>query len=199
MYAFIRGKVAFRGEGYLALEAAGVGYKVFVPAKLLEQAKVEEELLLYTYLVVREDELSLYGFFTQQDKAMFEKLIGISGIGPKVAMGVLSAMTAGEIAQAIFAADAKAFSRVGGIGAKTANRIVLELKDKVDIKEALGSGVDNGIGAEETGSRPTAEAVEALMSLGYQKAEALKAVSAVVDLADSAEDLTLLALKRLSR
>lgn len=193
MYAFIRGKIALIGEQHLALDVSGVGYKISVTQRFLQQAKLGEEVVLYTHLIVREDDLSLYGFAAEQEKNMFERLIGISGVGPKAGMAILSSMTLNDIATAILSADARAFSKVNGIGPKTAGRIVLELKDKIDVSEAIGGEI---LASAE--STPVAEAMEALISLGYEKSEAVSAVSAVKDLADSAEDLTRMALKRLS-
>lgn len=193
MYAFIRGKIALIGEQHLALDVSGVGYKISATQRFLQQAKLGEEVVLYTHLIVREDELSLYGFAAEQEKNMFERLIGISGVGPKAGMAILSSMTLNDIATAILSADARAFSKVNGIGPKTAGRIVLELKDKIDVGEAVGGEI---LASAE--STPVAEAMEALISLGYEKSEAVSAVSAVKDLADSAEDLTRMALKRLS-
>lgn len=193
MYAFIRGKIALIGEQHLALDVSGVGYKISATQRFLQQAKLGEEVVLYTHLIVREDELSLYGFAAEQEKNMFERLIGISGVGPKAGMAILSSMTLNDIATAILSADARAFSKVNGIGPKTAGRIVLELKDKIDVSEAVGGEI---LASAE--STPVAEAMEALISLGYEKSEAVSAVSAVKDLADSAEDLTRMALKRLS-
>ena len=193
MYAFIRGKIALIGEQHLALDVSGVGYKISVTQRFLQQAKLGEEVVLYTHLIVREDDLSLYGFAAEQEKNMFERLIGISGVGPKAGMAILSSMTLNDIATAILSADARTFSKVNGIGPKTAGRIVLELKDKIDVSEAVGGDV-----LAPAESTPVAEAMEALISLGYEKSEAVSAVSAVKDLADSAEDLTRMALKRLS-
>ena len=193
MYAFIRGKIALIGEQHLALDVSGVGYKISATQRFLQQAKLGEEVVLYTHLIVREDDLSLYGFAAEQEKNMFERLIGISGVGPKAGMAILSSMTLNDIATAILSADARAFSKVNGIGPKTAGRIVLELKDKIDVSEAVGGEI---LASAE--STPVAEAMEALISLGYEKSEAVSAVSAVKDLADSAEDLTRMALKRLS-
>lgn len=196
MYAFIRGKVALIAENSLALDVGGVGYRILAPQRVLESAVQGEELLLYTHLIVREDELTLYGFASQQEKGMFERLIGISGIGPKAALSVLSFMTPGEIAMAAISGDTKAFSRVSGIGPKMAGRIVLEMKDKVEMPQPQQLAGE----AAPTGQvdAPVQEAAEALMTLGYQRGEALAAVSAVQELADTAEELILLALKRLS-
>lgn len=193
MYEFIRGKVAVIGENYLALEAGGIGYKIYGTQRFLQQAKEGRETTAYTYLVVREDELSLYGFKSMGERDMFLKLISVSGVGPKAGLAILSTLTTEEIARAVIAADQKAFSRVSGVGPKTAARIVLELKDKVEVGDAVMSGVLEEAG----GATAVSDAVEALIGLGYQKAEALSAVSAVRELADTTEELTLLALKRL--
>lgn len=193
MYEFIKGELCAIGENYLAVEAGGIGYKIFATQRFLQQAKKGQQTTVYTYLVVREDELSLYGFQSLGERDMFLKLISVSGVGPKAGLAILSTLNTEEIARAILAADQKAFSRVSGVGPKTAARIVLELKDKMEVEDAiLGS-----IAAETEGAGAVSDAVEALMGLGYQKAEALSAVSAVRELADTTEELTLLALKRL--
>ena len=131
---------------------------------------------------------------------MFEKLISISGVGPKAAQSILSGMTVQDIATALLAQDAKAFSRVNGIGPKIAGRIILELKDRVDIADAIGSPKGGTVSAAVPAGAetPQTEAIEALMGLGYTKAEAVSAVNAVTALGDTAEELTLMALKRLA-
>lgn len=193
MYEFIRGEISAVGENYLAVETGGIGYKIFAAQRFLQQAKKGVRVTIYTYLVVREDELSLYGFSSQSERDMFLKLISVSGVGPKAGLAILSTLSAEEIARAIIAADQKAFSRVSGIGPKTAARLVLELKDKVDVGEAILGGALE----EAVSGTAVSDAVEALIGLGYQKAEALSAVSAVRELADTTEELTLMALKRL--
>lgn len=195
MYAFIRGQVALLGNNFLAVDVSGVGYKIFVTNRLLSSAHVGDAVTLYTTMVVKEGELSLYGFLSEQEKSMFERLTGVSGVGPKSALSALSTLSLNEISMAVLASDVKAFSRVNGIGPKTAGRIVLELKDKIDMEDAVGLDVAD---VDSPSAAPEREAVEALMSLGYQRAEAVQAVAAVRNLADSTEDLTLMALKRLS-
>lgn len=197
MYAYIKGTLAYTGPDYVVLDVGGVGYKITAPIRSISKMEKGKESILYTYLVVREDELSLYGFSTEQEKNMFERLISVSGVGPKVGMAILSTLTLEEIAGAIIAGDEKAFSAVSGVGKKTAQRLLLELRDKIDSAEILPGGIEAA--ALPGGGTPAEEAVLALLSLGYAKAEAAAAVSAVVDLADTVEDLTLLALKRLSR
>ena len=195
MYSFIKGQVAYVEEQTLAVDVHGVGYEIVVTSRTLDGMQAGQQVLLYTTLMVRENECLLYGFEQKREKAMFERLISVSGVGPKAAMAVLSAMTQQEIAQALMTADTRAFSKVSGIGPKTAGRIVLELKDKVDIKDAA---VQEGVSVGLSSNTPQNEAVDALLSLGYSKAEAMQAVAAVGGLADSAEDITLLALKRLA-
>lgn len=193
MYSFLRGKIAFIENLSVALDVSGVGFKVYTTARTLDSCAEKTDMLFYTHLVVKEDDISIYGFETRQEKMMFEKLISVSGVGPKAALAILSQMTIGDIGQALLVGDAKAFSKVNGIGPKTAARIILELKDKIDIEDVICADnvVPSGVTAES-------EAVEALMGIGYTKAEAVNAVKAVSSLADTAEDLTLLALKRLA-
>ena len=200
MYSFIRGKIAYIEETAVDLDVNGVGYHINTPTRTAEAAASLTELLRYTVLIVKEDEMSLYGFETRQEKSMFEKLISISGVGPKAAQSILSGMTVQDIATALLSQDAKAFSRVNGIGPKTAGRIILELKDRVDIADAIGSPKGGTVSAAVPAGAetPQTEAIEALMGLGYSKAEAVSAVNAVTALGDTAEELTLMALKRLA-
>ncbi len=193
MYAFFKGTLYSAMENYAIVECGGIGYKIFVPRRFLNTAPVGEQVMLYTHLIVREAELSLYGFESEADKKMFERLIGISGIGPKAGLAILSQMNSDEVARAVFSGDTGAFSKVSGIGKKTSERIVLELKDKLDIGAAWG----NAQNTSDTPANALQEAAEALINLGYQKAEAAAAVRSVAALADSAEELVLLALRRL--
>ncbi len=191
MYAYISGRAAQIGANHVVVDAGGIGYLIYTNSFSAGSFAVGEEARLYTHLIVREDELSLYGFVTGEEKAMFEKLISISGIGPKVALSILSTLKVADIAAAAVSANAAAFETVSGVGKKTAQRLVLELKEKVDVSDAVGAAI-GGI------SNAVEEAVTALINLGYQRAEAVTAVSAVKNLGDTAEDLVLLALKRLA-
>ena len=139
--------------------------------------------------------MTLYGFSTQEQKTMFEKLLSISGIGPKAAASVLSVMRVNDIAAAVIANDDKAFTNVPGIGKKTAQRLVLELKEKVDFEDAVGGGPD----MTEIAQDAAAEAAAALICLGYNRQEAVAAIAAVRSLGDTAEDLVGLALKRMGK
>jgi Holliday junction DNA helicase RuvA len=191
MYAYISGRAAQIGANHVVVDAGGIGYLIYTNSFSAGSFAVGEEARLYTHLIVREDELSLYGFATGEEKAMFEKLISISGIGPKVALSILSTLKVADIAAAAVSANAAAFETVSGVGKKTAQRLVLELKEKVDVSDAVGAAIGGVSNAVE-------EAVTALINLGYQRAEAVTAVSAVKNLGDTAEDLVLLALKRLA-
>ncbi len=193
MYAYISGKAAQIGANYVVIDAGGVGYMVFTNSFSAGAFAVGGDAKLYTHLIVREDELSLYGFASVEEKTMFEKLISISGIGPKVALAILSALKVADIASAVVSANAAAFETVSGVGKKTAQRLVLELKEKVGVADTVGAGTFAAAGNKAE------EATEALMGLGYPRAEALTAVAAVQNLGDTAEDLVLLALKRISR
>jgi len=193
MYAYISGKAAQIGPNFIVIDAVGVGYMVYTNSYSAGAAKTGEDCKLYTHLVVREDELSLYGFALPEEKAMFEKLISISGIGPKVALSLLSSVKVADIAAAAVCGNAAAFECVSGIGKKTAQRLVLELKEKVDISETVGETLTGGA------QNALEEAAAALTGLGYQRGEALAALAAVKNLGDTAEELVLLALKRLSR
>ncbi len=193
MYAYISGKAAQICANHVVIDAGGIGYLVYTNSFSAGSFSVGGEAKLYTHLIVREDELTLYGFATPEEKTMFEKLISISGIGPKVALSILSTLKVADIAAAAVSANAAAFETVSGVGKKTAQRLVLELKEKVEISDAVGAVLDGGI------TNAVEEAATALINLGYQRAEAVTAVSAVKNLGDTAEELVLLALKRISR
>lgn len=193
MYAYISGKAAQIGANHVVIDAGGIGYLIYTNSFSAGSFAVGEDVKMYTHLIVREDELSLYGFATPEEKLMFGKLISISGIGPKVALSILSTLKVADIAAAAVSGNAAAFETVSGVGKKTAQRLVLELKEKVEISDTVGAGMGGGI------QNAVEEAVTALTNLGYQRLEAVASVSAVKSLGDTAEELVLLALKRLSR
>ncbi|MEX1307053.1 MAG: Holliday junction branch migration protein RuvA [Eubacteriales bacterium] len=190
MYAYISGHLAEKGTDYVVIDAGGVGYRIFTNTHALSNLP-SENAKLFTYFVVKENEQSLYGFLTEQEKDMFIKLIGISGVGPKMALSVLTTLTASELAAAIISSDTSAFTPVSGVGKKIAERIILELREKVSSDNLLAD--IGGVVA----NNPESEAVNALVSLGYKRAEALKAIAMVKDKGNTTEELILLALKRL--
>lgn len=215
MISYIRGEVLFRNESSVVIDVGGIGYEVFVPYNVMcAMERATGQVELYTYMQVKEDGVALYGFADRQDLRTFKLLITVSGIGPKGALGIMSYMTTQDLMLAVLADDVKAIAKAPGIGAKTAGKLVLELKDKFKLEDTLGdSSLDfvtgtNGqdvTGAVTSGTkggkdkktdspasdkeRITAarnEAVQALTALGYSSSEALKAVRKVPD----SDDLT---------
>lgn len=199
MLNFIRGKVAGSYGNVIIIENNGIGFEVHMPSSSAAFMAAENtEITVYTAMIVREDDISLYGFDDRESQQMFFLLTGVSGIGSKGALAILSALTVQEIRRAIAFEDAGMLSKAQGVGKKTAQRIVLELKDKIDpstlsqeteITESSGRG---------TASSGAAEAIEALVSLGYSKTEAADAVAASGLKDGSAEEYIRIALKRLS-
>ena len=178
MISYVKGALAEKSGDRIVVEAGPVGLGIYVPLSVLEVLPpLGEEVKIYTYLQVREDDLSLYGFLNRQDLDMFRRLIGVNGIGPKGALGILSALSPDDLRLAILTGDAKAISKAPGVGAKTAQRIILDLKDKVSAEEMLASVADT----DERTSVPLMqeagrEAATALVALGYSNLEASKAV-----------------------
>ncbi len=203
MIATIKGEVILTDASSVVVECGGVGFRIFVTTAVLGSAAVGTEVFLYTYMQVKEDGISLFGFASMDEKLLFEQLIGVSGVGPKGAMSILSFMGVDNLRFAVVSADAKAIAKSPGVGAKTAQKIILELKDKVNLEETLGTGkgAANSAGAAGgTSAFSTAEtdAYLALCALGYGQTQALEAVKEVGagDGADSDEILRQ-ALKKL--
>lgn len=169
MIGFLRGKVAGLLPEYCFLDVQGVGYRVFVSASTRSRLCLGEEALLYTHLSVREDALLLYGFFQQEEYDVFQMLISVSGIGPKVALGILSAIGVGDLCRAIRGQQRTALTKLPGIGKKTAERLILELKDKVGMEGDDAAAVEDF--TPPTGETRTEEAMAALLTLGYSAAE----------------------------
>lgn len=176
MIAYLKGDVAGIYEGQIVIEVSGIGYNVFMPQSSIDTIKgIGSQLKIYTYLSVREDAMWLYGFLTKDDLDFFKLLIQVSGIGPKGALGVLSVMSVDDLKFSILSSDSKTISKAPGIGAKTAQRIIIELKDKISLEETfehkLSQTQEND--SDLTGIRQ--EAVEALCALGYSSTDALRA------------------------
>ena len=201
MISYIRGELAAVQEQKAIVEAGGIGYGIYMSQQTLSMLPaVGEEVKIHTYLNVREDAMQLYGFLTGEDLQVFRLLIGVSGIGSKAGLNILSCLSPDELRFAVLAGDVKTISSAPGIGKKTAEKLILELKDKMSIEDVLeqaahGSEQSKEIEATDTGMQ--AEAVQALTALGYGSAESLRAVKKVsVDCA-SVEDLLREALKNL--
>lgn len=176
MIAYLKGDVAGIYEGQIVIEVSGIGYNVFMPQSSIDTIKgIGSQLKIYTYLSVREDAMWLYGFLTKDDLDFFKLLIQVSGIGPKGALGVLSVMSVDDLKFSILSSDSKTISKAPGVGAKTAQRIIIELKDKISLEETfehkLSQTQEND--SDLTGIRQ--EAVEALCALGYSSTDALRA------------------------
>lgn len=204
MIAYIKGKIAYLDPdaGLIVLETGGIGYNILVPGKEFSLLPPRgEEVQLHTYLNVREDAMQLFGFLLRDDLKLFRLLIGVNGIGPKAALGILSVFGADDLRFAILADDEKTISRAPGIGTKTARKLILELKDKISFEDALEKKL--GHGEEMAGLSPKSDgedgAVQALVALGYSSADALKAVRRVEG-ADSmdVEEILKAALKQMS-
>lgn len=197
MIAHIEGILSDKDAESVVIDAGGVGFELSVSANTLSACpRMGEKVKLYAYLAVREDAMELFGFASKEEKKMFLRLIGVSGIGPKTALGVLSALSVHDISVALVTGDANTLAKAPGIGKKTAQRLVLELKDKVDNDELTGTA-SSGASFVPAAQSAEAEAIEALMALGYPSSEAAKAVSAVAGQSDKSNDLIFLALRKL--
>lgn len=189
MIAQLAGKVARTSGGAVVLDVQGVGYRVNVPASVLEALPAPgEALTLVTHMLVREDDISLFGFAGEQELRVFELLLTVSGIGPKVALALLSALPARDLAEAAAREDVRTLTRVPGVGAKTAQRLVLELKDKLgalileDRAGLFGEGQKRPAATRRDPAETVVEdVIAALMNLGYNKAEATRATEAAVE------------------
>jgi Holliday junction DNA helicase RuvA len=188
MIATLRGEVSQIEDNAIILEVGGVGLRVFVPAPLRTRLKAGEALMVFTHLVVREDALALYGFESQADRELFNILLGVDGVGPKVALSVLSSMTLDSIQRAVFADEGDVLSRVPGVGKKTAQKMALHLKDKLKPTDALAR-----VAAM---SDTDGEVLAALTALGYSVVEAQAAIQAISrDAPDDTEERLRLALQ----
>jgi Holliday junction DNA helicase RuvA len=183
MIASLRGTLIHIGVDHLVVETGGVGWLVYAPRTVLGAAGAEgDPIFLYTQMIVREDAMTLYGFASVAQRALFESLIGVSGVGPKVAMSLLSSGAPDEIRAAVAQGDTARLSRVPGIGKKTAERLVLELKGKIDLR-----GLPAAPGAPPAVAAVNNDLADLLMSLGYSGAEAASAIGALP--ADAPEEL----------
>lgn len=199
MFAYMKGIVADVSEDNLILEVNQIGYNIKISSSIAALLPgIGEEVKIYTYTLVREDAFSLYGFLTKDDLDIFKKVITVNGIGPKGGLAILSAMTADDLRLAIISGDAKAISKAPGIGTKTAERLILDLKDKVSIEDTF---VNREIRMKEDTSALSdakSEAVEALTALGYSASDALRAVKQIALTDDmDVEDILKAALKKL--
>lgn len=207
MIRFIKGRLVQVSEGEIVLDHNGMGYAINVPASMIDQLPgMGSEVNVYTYLNVREDAMQLFGFMSQDDLAIFKLLITVNGIGPKAGLAILGFMSTYDLRYAVMADDAKAISKVPGIGPKTASKLILELKDKLSLEDMFSdmdmSGDDGDVIISKEGmddkSGVVQDAIEALVVLGYPKTDAAKAVRAVKMTEDmEVEELLKCSLKNL--
>jgi len=192
MISYIKGTLERRGENDIIVEAGGIGYRIFVsPATLAKLPQMGEAVQIFTYFSVKEDGMSLYGFAAREEQEMFEKLLLVNGVGPKGALGFLSVLNPSEIVMAILSDDVKTLSKAPGVGRKTAQRVILDLKDKFKTEDA--AGIAESVG----GGDAKFEAIDAMTALGYSRSEAAQAVNAVAAEGMTTEDILKAALKRM--
>ena len=202
MIAYLKGTLEEIGNDYIVVDVNNIGYLVKVSLRVIEGLPgVGNQIKIHTYTYVREDVLALYGFLSKDDLQMFLLLLGVNGVGPKGALGILSMFSAQELRLAIVSQDSKTISKAPGIGAKTAQRMLIDLKDKVSVEETfekMGEQSVNVISTQATNSGARGDAIEALTALGYSASESMKAVNAVEITEDMTSDAILkLALKHL--
>lgn len=189
MISFLRGKIINKGNGYVVLEVGNVGYQVFITPIMFAELDIGQEIELYTHQYVREDALDLYGFGSMAELELFQLLIAISGIGPRSAIGVLSVAKVDDIKQSIASGDASLLTKVSGIGRKTAERVVLELKEKI-------GAINLGTGKKMHGFANSDE-IDALVALGYSISQARQALSEIDPRIKDSGDKIRAALKKL--
>lgn len=201
MIAYIKGEIAEITSDNVVLEVGGIGYNIHVSARLIQSLPgIGSHVKLYTYTLVREDAFLLYGFLTREDLDIFKKCITVNGIGPKGALAILSVMDASALRYAILSKDAKAIAKAPGIGSKTAERLILDLQDKVSFDDAM---INREIAFFQNGNSLASdaaakEAAEALVALGYGQADSMRAVSQVANAEDmDSSELLKAALKKL--
>ena len=203
MLAYIKGILEIKTKGYIVVEAGGLGYKIFMPeSTIANTGNIGDKVQIYTFMRVREDDVSLYGFLTNEELRMFELLLSVGGIGAKGALGILSNITPSQFALAVISNDVAILKKVPGIGPKTAQRAILELKDKVKKEQEISiaegeetSNIEQVIKEDEKVS----EAISALQVLGYSKREIVEALQAIEVTSLSVEDIIKKGLANLAK
>lgn len=178
MIGLLRGKVEVILDDYIILDVGGIGFNVHVPLNQIALiSNTGEDIKLYTHMSVREDAMTLYGFFSYDDLQLFKLLIGVSGVGPKYALGILSTFTPSDLRMAIMSNDAKTISKAPGIGLKSAQKIILELKDRISIEDVIHTSSRLNIDLQgDLLSENMQDALDALMALGYSATDSMRAV-----------------------
>lgn len=193
MLAYIKGILEIKTKGYIVVEAGGLGYKIFMPESTIDNAgNIGDKVQIYTFMRVREDDVSLYGFLTNEELRMFELLLGVGGIGAKGALGILSNITPSQFALAVISNDVAILKKVPGIGPKTAQRAILELKDKLKKEEEITVAEAKEVSNIEQvikEDKKVSEATSALQVLGYSKREIVEALQNIDVASLSVEDI----------
>lgn len=198
MFAYIKGSLEVKTRGYVVIDVNGVGYKIFMSETAIEKiGEIGETVKVHTYLRVREDDMSLYGFNTNEELRMFELLLSVSGIGAKSAIAILSNITPSSFALAIITNDVSKIKALPGIGPKTAQRIILELKDKIKTEEAITTQENIQVKTSTEDNENINEAISALQVLGYSKKEIEKSLEKLDKENLSVEEIIKLGLKNL--
>lgn len=201
MVSYVRGELVAIEEEKVIIDVNGVGFGIFMPAQSMNYLPmIGEEVRLHTYMNVREDAIQLFGFLTKDDLKVFKLVIGVSGIGPKGGLSILSQLSPDDLRFAVMANDAKAIAKAPGIGKKTAEKLIIELKDKLSIEDVLNkvSETDSATVTANASNEIQAEAVQALVALGYGNTESMKAVKKVqIDENTTVEEVLKLALKNM--
>lgn len=197
MIAYLKGIIDIKRQDYVVIDVHGVGYKIFMPEGAIQNLEVDSEAKIYTFMRVREDDVSLYGFLNVEELAMFELLISVGGIGAKSAVGILSNIAPSKFALAVITDDVTTLKKLPGIGAKTAQRIILELKDKIKTQEATEQ--ENEIKQKTELSDSAKDAIEALQVLGYTRREVEEAISKIGESNLTTEEIIKQGLKYLGR
>lgn len=198
MFYYIKGRVTHKELNFLVIDVGGVGYKIYTSMNTLSQAEPEKELKVYTYTHIREDIFDIYGFSKEEELHTFQMLISVSGVGPKAALAILSFMPSQDFALAVIKGDVKKITGAPGIGKKIAERIILELKDKIN-KDLKDSGSSEMAYQGVSQSSVFEEAVNALMVLGYSALESKGAVSNVDKSCTNVEEIIKASLKQLMK
>ena len=198
MFAYIKGSLEQKSNNYVVIDVGGIGYKIFMATKAIETlGEIGEIVKVHTHYYVREDNISLYGFNTNEELRMFELLLGVSGIGAKSAIAMLSEISPSSFALAVISDDISQLVKIPGIGKKTAARIVLELKDKLKTEESITK--TEGVKLSITNEEETSEAIAALQVLGYTKREIERALENVDTKNLQLEEIIKQGLKNLAR
>ena len=196
MISYLKGKLVYKGENSILIETSDIGYQVLVSlTTLAKMPSIGEELKIFTHMNVKEDGITLFGFFTKEEQEMFLKLLSVGGVGPKGALGFLSELSPQQIVMAIISGDSKTLSKAPGVGKKTAERVILELKDKCKTQDGMAQEYID-LGNSQEGD-PTFEAMEAMTALGYSQSEAAKAIGQIAKEGMTTEAILKVALKKM--